>query len=98
MMVDFFRATGEKIIERRSITELLDGRQVDVFIVMDTMIKPLRSMGIPIEMGEGSNKIRNQTFGFIWQRADIDIGPFENYRRGEKGHNFNGYYKVFNSK
>ncbi|XP_046908636.2 scavenger receptor class B member 1 [Dermatophagoides farinae] len=99
IMASILAATGEQIIERRTIYELLEGRQINLLILTEKLSKPLRSIGLAIpdlgELSEGSgNKIRNQTFGFIWQRADIDVGPYEYWRRTENGHIFSHVYMI----
>lgn len=87
-------STGERLIEMRTAKELLDGRQIKLITYVSAFLNPLRSIGFPVpEIKIGNHEINNFKFGFVAQRADVEIGPVEHFRRTENGHLFNEVYR-----
>ena len=80
------RTTGEKPIEKMPITELLNGRKINIIVLLDKVLDPLRKMGIPIpDYGYGGYKLANQSYGIASLINEAKFGPIEAYRRSEDG-------------
>lgn len=88
VLVTALRVSGEEIIEERAASEIFIGRKIAILDMLESMLlQPIRNRGIPIpELGLGNFKIRNATFGFAALIKDVDFGPYEVWRRTEKGH------------
>jgi len=75
----------ENFIERRTARELLEGRRIYMLDTLDIVVKPLRTLGLPIpEYGLSFYKLRDNTYGFFRMRNNTKFGPFEVYT-GMKG-------------
>lgn len=71
---------NESLIERRTVEEVLNGREVGILKMVDTMASPLRSLGISVpDLGVGMYKLTESSFGFIRMRDNQTFGPMETY-------------------
>ena len=75
-----FQMFNEQLIERRTVEEVLNGREVGILKMVDVLGSPLRSLGISVpEIGVGMYKLTESSFGFIRMRHNQTFGPMEVY-------------------
>ena len=68
----------ERLIETRTVEEVLNGRRIGLLDTIDIVAKPLRMMGLPIpEYGISAYKLKDNKYGFLAIRNDSSFGPFE---------------------
>lgn len=74
----FFTTHSERLIETRTVGEVLNGRRVNLLDTIDVIVKPLRLIGIKIpEYGLSNFKMKNNVYGFVAIRNASVSGPYE---------------------
>lgn len=85
--IGLLRASGEQIVEKRTASDLLDGRKIDLVTMLETVLQPIRNMGLPLpKLGVGFYTMNQEAFGFVHMRRESEFGPFEVYTSTENGH------------
>lgn len=90
-----FQITNEAVVDRRTPRQLLEGRNITLLGLIDMIIKPLKQLGVPIELKFGRFGVSSSAFGFILMRSGGPFGPFEMYtgQNGKPG--LNHYSSVY---
>ena len=85
--VALLRASGETIVEKRTAFELLDGRKINLVSILETVLSPIRQMGLPIpRFGVGFYTLNEDSFGFVHIRKESEFGPYEVFTSTTDGH------------
>lgn len=81
------RATGEDLVEVITARQLMEGRKMRIIEYADMMLAPVRWLGISApDFQTGFFGISNHSFGITSSIPFFELGPYEAYRRTEKGH------------
>lgn len=90
-----FVSFKESLVERRTVGDVLNGREVGVLHMVDAMSKPLKTLGIDVPViGVGLYKLSESSFGFIKLRNNQTFGPVEVYTGQTTAGQFNSLYSV----
>lgn len=90
-----FRMFEEKLVETRSIEEILVGRKLGILRIVDALSRPLRSVGIDVpSISVGFYKLEESTFGFIHLRHNQTFGPAEVYTGQTPMGSFNSFHSL----
>ena len=69
--------SNERLIERRTVGEILVGRRVPLLDTIDAVTQPLRMAGLALpEYGTSVYKMKNNNYGFLAMLSS-EKGPFE---------------------
>lgn len=90
-----FRYFDENIVEERSVADILTGREIGVLKIVDSLSRPLRSMGIEVPLiGVGIYKLTQNSFGFLHLRHNQTFGPAEMYTGQTDSGQFNTFHSL----
>ena len=95
VVVMIFRMFNEKLVETRTVEDVLNGREVGILKMVEAMSNPLRQLGINVPgIGVGIYKLTESTFGFIKLRDNQTFGPAEIYTGQTTAGRFNYFRSV----
>ncbi|KAH9392176.1 cd36 [Tyrophagus putrescentiae] len=82
------RATGEDLVEVITARQLMEGRKMRIIEYADMIMAPVRWLGISApDFTNGTFfGISNHSVGITSSIPFLELGPYEAYRRTEKGH------------
>lgn len=73
-----FKVFNEKLVEKRSVGDVLTGRKLGLLQVLEALSAPLRAIGIKVpSVGVGSYELAESKFGFVHMRHNQTFGPAE---------------------
>lgn len=93
-MTAALRLSGEQLIETITAKQLMEKRKLPILQYLDVFLAPLRAVGVPVpDFYKGFMGISNHAFGIATTGGAFEVGPYEAYRRTEKGHTAGHIFK-----
>lgn len=90
-----YSLTDESLIADTTPREYLEGRNITLLAMLDSLTTPLKQLGIPIpDLKFGTMAMSGSKFGFILMRQ-ATFGPFEMYTGHQTPEDFNTYASAF---
>lgn len=88
------KVTGEKLVVEITGRQLMQGWKVNIIEYFNAMMRPFRSIGIPLpDFKEGFLGIIDHSFGITSSIGYFVIGPFEAWTSTESGHTVGHAFK-----